>query len=328
MAVNFGQYLQTRGANATPENLRTVAQRAEDLGFDSVWVGDHVVIPHQVGSNYPYTADGAPPMTGAGAYSPRVTYFDALGALTYVAACTQRVRLATNCLILPYRNPVITAKQLATLDVLSGGRLILGVGVGWLEEEYKYLGLDTWEQRGAVTDEYIQLYQELWTKEDPEFQGKHYQVSGAGFYPKPVQKPYPPFWVGGHSGPAMRRAAKYCDGWVPLGARPTPTSGGRNILEPEEMATRIARMRTLTSQAGRPEDAVEIVFCGNIAFDDTASGPDRARLVGGNEQVAEDLRKYREMGVQSFLLGFSSLPVSELLEKMERFSKEVMPLVP
>ena len=321
MAVKFGQSLPTTGERATPENLRAVSQRAEDLGFDSLWVSDHLVIPHKIGSNYPYTHDGATP------FSPTGTYFDSIGALTFVAGCTQRIRLCTNCLILPYRNPVIAAKQLSTLDVLSGGRLILGLGVGWMKEEFEYLGLDTYEQRGAVTDEYIQLYQELWTKEDPEFQGKYYQVSGAGFYPKPLQKPYPPFWVGGHSGPAMRRAAKYCDGWVPLGARPTPTSGGRTILEPDEMATRVARMRTLTSQAGRPEDAVEIIFCGAVAFDESASGPDRARLVGGNEQVADDLRKYRDAGVQHFLLGFSSQSVPELQEKMERFSRDVMPLV-
>ena len=146
----------------------------------------------------------------------------------------------------------MTAKQLATLDVLSEGRLILGVGVGWMREEFEYLGLDTFEQRGKVTDEYIQLYQELWTKEDPEFQGEYVQVTGAGFYPKPVQKPHPPIYVGGHSGPALRRAAKYCDGWVPYAARPTPTSGGRTILEPDQMAAAVARMRKLTVQAGRP----------------------------------------------------------------------------
>ena len=321
MAVRFGQSLPTTGANATPENIRTVAQRAENLGFDSVWVSDHLVIPHQIGSNYPYTHDGATP------FSPRGTYFDAIGALTFVAGCTQRLRLATNVLIVPYRNPVITAKQLATLDVLSGGRLILGVGVGWMKEEFEYLGLDTYEQRGAVTDEYIQLYQELWSSEDPEFQGEYYQVSGAGFYPKPVQKPHPPFWVGGHSGPAMRRAAKYCDGWVPYGARPTPTSGGRTILEPDQMAASIARMRTLTSRFGRPEDAVEIVMLCAIGFDDAATGPDRTRLTGSTEQIVEDLRKYREVGVQTFLVGFPSRSFAESGENAERFSREVMPLV-
>ena len=266
-----------------------MAQHAEDVGFDSVWVSDHLVIPHQIGPNYPYTPNGATP------FSPTGTYLDSIGALIYLAACTQRVRLATNCLILPYRNPVVTAKQLATLDVLSGGRLILGLGVGWMEEEFQYLGLDTYEERGAVTDEYIQLYQELWTNEDPEFQGKHYQVSGAGFYPKPLQKPYPPFWVGGHSGPAMRRAAKYCDGWVPFGQRQTPTSEGAWILQPDEMATKVASLRTLTKQAGRPEDAVEVILTCFVSFNDEA-GPDRDLLVGSSEQIAEDLRKYRTRG--------------------------------
>ena len=318
MAIKFGQNLPTTGANATPENIKMISQRAEDLGYDSVWCSDHLVIPHSIASRYPYTHDGETP------FSPSGTYLDSITALTFVTGCTTTLRVATNVLILPYRDPVVTAKQLATLDVLSEGRLILGVGVGWMREEFEYLGLDTYEQRGKVTDEYIQLYQELWTQEDPEFQGEYVQVTGAGFYPKPVQKPHPPIYVGGHSGPALRRAAKYCDGWVPYAARPTPTSGGRTILEPDQMAAAVARMRNMTVQAGRPEDAVEIVMLCNIVFDDNP-GPDRGRLTGSTEQILDDIQKYLDAGVQSFLAGFPARSPSEQVELAERFSREVMP---
>jgi probable F420-dependent oxidoreductase len=231
------------------------------------------------------------------------------------------VRLGTHVLILPYRNPVLTAKVLATLDVLSGGRLILGAGVGWMEEEFLALGLNTYHDRGAVTDEYIQLYKELWTKDEPVFNGKHYQLSGSGFQPKPVQKPHPPIWIGGHTGPAIRRAAKYCEGWLPIGLRPPA------ILEPEELAGKIARLRTLTQQAGRPEDAVLVTFSTDVIFDQ--AGGEARRLVSGRpEQIAADLRQYQDVGVGNFIFSFPAQSTAELQESMEQFSRDVMPLVP
>ena len=315
MTVTFGCSLPTRGAMSSPESLRSLAQRAEDLGFDSVWVSDHIILPRHIESLYPYAVDGAP------TFQPDDPYYEPLAALSFLAGCTQRVRLGTHVLILPFRNPVVTAKMLATLDVLSGGRLILGVGVGWMEEEFEALGLDTFHQRGEVTDEYIQLYKELWTKDEPVFNGKHYQISGSGFQPKPVQKPHPPIWIGGHTGPAIRRAAKYGDGWMPIGLRPPA------ILEPEELAGKIARLRTLTGQAGRPEDAVEVTFSTDVLFDNIA-GPSRRMVSGRPEQIAGDLRQYQDLGVQSFIISFPAQGVDEQRELMERFSREVMPLIP
>ena len=216
---------------------------------------------------------------------------------------------------------MLTAKILSTLDVLSSGRVILGVGVGWMEEEFQALGLDTYKERGAVTDEYLQLYKELWTKESPSFQGKYYQISNTGFEPKPVQKPHPPIWVGGHTGPAIRRAAKYGDGWMPIGLRPPA------ILDPEELGGKIARLRKLTVEAGRPEDAVALTFSTGIVFDDSA-GSSREMMHGGSEQIAADLRQYQALGVSNFIINFHGATVPELQENMERFSREVMTLVP
>jgi probable F420-dependent oxidoreductase len=300
---------------ASPEALRTLAQRAEDLAFDSVWVSDHIVVPRRIESFYPYAADGVP------TFNPEQPYYEPLSVLNFLAGCTQRLRLGTHVLILPYRNPVLTAKVLATLDVLSGGRVILGAGVGWMEEEFQALGLNSFAQRGAVTDEYIRLFKELWTKEEPEFQGKYYQLSGAGFYPKPVQKPHPPIWIGGHTGPAIRRAAELGDGWMPIGLRPPA------ILEPEELAVKIARLRALTRRAGRPEDAVAVCFSTDVAFERTP-GPTRRLMTGRPEQIAADLRQYQDVGVQNFILNFRADSISGLRECMEQFSRQVMPLIP
>ena len=316
MPVTFGTSVPTRGALASPENLRALAQRAEDLGFDHVWVSDHVILPRQVESFYPYAADGV------ATFRPEDPYFEPLAALNFLAGCTQRVRLGTHVLILPYRNPVLSAKMIATLDVLSGGRVILGAGVGWMEEEFQALGLDTFKQRGAVTDEFIELYKELWTKDHPSFQGEHYRISGSGFEPKPVQKPHPPIWIGGHTGPAIRRAAKYGDGWMPIGLRPPA------ILEPEELAAKIAQLRRLTARAGRAEDAVDLTFSTDIRFDDTA-GASRAMMQGRPEQIAADLRQYQDLGVSNFIIGLpQGDSVASLQELMERCSREVMALVP
>ena len=315
MPTTFGTSMPSRGDMASPENLRTLAQRAESLGFDSVWVSDHIILPRKVDSFYPYAADGV------ATFRPDEDYYDPLATLNFLAGCTQKIRLGTHVLILPYRNPVVTAKMLSTLDVLSGGRVILGAGVGWMEEEFQALGLDTYAQRGAVTDEYIQLFKELWTKDEPEFQGEHYQLSGMGFMPKPVQKPHPPIWIGGHTNPAIRRAAEYGDGWMPISLRPPA------ILDPEELAEKIARLRRLTVRAGRPEDAVSLCFSTGVTFDDSP-GATRRMMSGRAEQIATDLRQYQDLGVRNFILGFPGDSVAALDEAMEQFSKQVMPLIP
>ena len=315
MPTTFGTSLPSRGDMASPENLRVLAQRAESLGFDSVWVSDHIILPRKVDSFYPYASDGV------ATFRPDEDYYEPLAALNFLAGCTQKIRLGTHVLILPYRNPVLTAKIISTLDVLSEGRVILGAGVGWMEEEFKALGLDTYAQRGAVTDEYIQLFKELWTKDDPVFQGEHYQLSGSGFQPKPVQKPHPPIWIGGHTNPAIRRAAKYGDGWMPIGLRPPA------ILEPEELAEKIARLRRLTVRAGRPEDAVSLCFSTGVTFDQSP-GATRSMMSGRPEQIAADLRQYQDLGVRNFILGFPGDSVAALDEAMEQFSRQVMPLIP
>jgi len=300
---------------AGPEQIRGVAQRAEDLGYDHVWVSDHIILPKKVDSFYPYAADGV------ATFRPDEPYLEPLAALNFIAGCTKRIRLGTHVLIIPYRNPVLTAKILSSLDVLSGGRVILGAGVGWMEEEFQAMGLDTYKERGAVTDEYLQLYKELWTSENPSFDGKYYQISGSGFEPKPAQKPHPPIWIGGHTGPAIRRAAKYGDGWMPIGLRPPA------ILDPEELGGKVAQLRKLTVEAGRPEDAVDLTFSTSVVFNDSI-GSSREMMQGQPEQIAADIRQYQDLGVSNFIIGLQGNTVPELQENMERFSREVMTLIP
>ena len=317
MPVTFGCVLSSAifGPNAGPDAVRTLAQQAEASGFDSIWLADHVVIPRRVASSYPYASGGASP------FDPDQPFLEPLSVLNFLAACTGRVRLGTHVLIIPYRQPVLAAKMLATLDVLSGGRLILGAGVGWMREEFEALGSPPYEERGAVTDEYLRLFKVLWTEDETRFEGKYVRVSEVGVRPKPVQRPHPPIWIGGHTGPALRRAAELGDGWAPIGLRPPP------LLEPTEMAAKIARLRALIRQAGRTEDAVTISFTAPISFTETA-GSARPLLSGRAEQIAADLRHYRALGVQNFNLNLPGRSIGEQGEAIERFAREVMPLAP
>jgi alkanesulfonate monooxygenase SsuD/methylene tetrahydromethanopterin reductase-like flavin-dependent oxidoreductase (luciferase family) len=189
-----------------------------------------------------------------------------------------------------------------------------------MAEEFHALGVSTYAERGAVTNEYLRLFKELWTQDHPEFQGKYCQVSGVGFYPKPVQKPHPPIWIGGHSTPALRRAATLGDGWMPIGLRPRP------LLEPAELETKIAQLRTLTRRAGRPEDAVTISFTAPVVLTKTTA-PERPLLQGPPEVVAADLRQYQALGVRNFNLNLPAASLSAKHEAMEQFMREVAPLV-
>ena len=176
--MEFGVSLPSRGAMTTTDNLRLLAQHAETVGLDSIWVSDHIIVPQQIESFYPYDPNGAFPA------APEQDYYEPLTTLTWLAACTTRVQLGTSVLILPYRNALLTAKIVSTLDTLSGGRVILGVGVGWMEEEFVALGLDTFRQRGAVSDEYIRVFRTLWTDDAPSFNGEHVRFDNIGFAPR------------------------------------------------------------------------------------------------------------------------------------------------
>ena len=186
--------------------LKRFVECAEELGFESVLAGDHIVLPTAGTNQYPYTSDGS---------FSRPTdepFLETMTLLGYLAACTSRIKLGSTVIILPYRNPVVQAKMFASLDVLTNGRIICGVGVGWLEKEFEILGLD-YHQRGAMTDEFLEIMMALWTQPNPEYHGKYYSIDGIQFEPKPVQQPSIPIWVGGHTKAALRRTARYGNCW-------------------------------------------------------------------------------------------------------------------
>jgi probable F420-dependent oxidoreductase len=200
--MKFGTFLfQTQGSS-----LAAVARKAEELGFESLWIPEHLILPVTYRSRYPYSASGRLP---APAETP---LHDPMLALAYVAAITSKIRLATGIFVVPLRNPFATAKAVASLDVLSGGRVIFGVGIGWLQEEFEGVGME-FKDRARRTREYIALMKEMWLKSDPVYHGRTVEIEGFKFEPKPIQKPHPPIVFGGHTEPSLKRAAQLGDGW-------------------------------------------------------------------------------------------------------------------
>ena len=189
-----------------PSSLASVARKAEELGFESLWIPEHIILPVEYKSPYPYSSTGRMPAP------PQTPLHDPLIALAFVAGITSKIKLATGIFVLPIRNPFATAKAVASLDVLSGGRFIFGVGIGWLEEEFNAVGM-SFKDRALRTREYLGLMKELWTAEIPVYKGKTVSIEGCGFMPKPAQRPHPPIVFGGHTEPALKRTARLGDGW-------------------------------------------------------------------------------------------------------------------
>jgi probable F420-dependent oxidoreductase len=311
--MEFGCVFPNRGPMATPANLGRVAEKAEALGYDTVWFSDHIVIPTEVKSFYPYDPSGKMP------FNPSEPYWEPLTVIGYVAGRTSRLRLGTSVLILPYRNPIVTAKMLATLDVLSNGRVTLGAGVGWMEEEFKAIGLDTYARRGAYSDECIRIFRELWTKDNPSFQGEFHQFSNIRCEPRPVQPGGLPIWIGGHTPQAIRRVARLGDGWQPLVQRPPAD------LPPAEMQEKIAQLRAFAQQAGRDPRRITLAMGSSIQFTDGAATGPRSLFTGTPAQIVDTLQRYQELGIQNFRCDFPSLSIDGLLQAMERFATEVRP---
>jgi probable F420-dependent oxidoreductase len=313
MTIHFGFSLQGRGVLAGKEAITTLARRADALGYDSIWVTDRMLIPVQSGSAYPYSPTGAFPL------GPDEAWLEPLTAVTYLATITERINVGTSVLVIPYRNPVFTAKALATADYLSGGRVILGAGVGWMREEFAALGIP-FEDRGARTVEYLKIMKEIWTKPRVAFEGRFAQIAEAGgLGPHPARQPHIPIWIGGHTDGALRRVVAVGDGWHPLGLRP-PVA-----LHPPELAAKVRQLREMAAAAGRDPAAITIAFKGPLKFAE-APGP-RTPLAGAPAQILEDVQAYVAAGVQHFVLDFSVATVPAMLEVLERFAAEVRPQV-
>ena len=269
------------------DQLVPVAKRAEELGFESVWAAEHLVFPPVFRSRYPYTEDGVPPI------NPATPLLDPLMVLAQIAAVTTRIRLGTNIYLLPLRHPLVTARLGVTLDVLSNGRFSLGVGVGWLEEEFTAAGVD-FARRGALLRECVRALRTLWTESDPEFHGRTFSFGPVKFEPKPVQRPHPPILVGGESEAALKRAAEVGDGWY--GVRHTPDS----------VVPVLAKLKELRAAAGREHLPFEVTV-----------GPSAASL------DRDALARFADAGVDRVV----SLPwtrAREAMDAMERFAEKIL----
>src|SRR5919198_4351650 len=307
--MRYGFYLPTRGRSAEPDALEALVRRGEALGFHSTVIADHVVFPVTIASKYPYTVSGEFPGSG-----------DALEQLTlmsFVAAKTERLRLITSVMILPHRNPVLTAKMLATIDVLSRGRVTVGVGVGWLREEFAALGAADFDRRGAVSDEYLRIFKALWTQNPASFEGRFYRFESLRCLPQPVQKPHPPIWIGGHNTAALRRGARLRDGWHPVGPHPAA------MLAPPEFKTLLDELYRLTAAEGRDPRALTISYKAPLYDTGVPAGGVRRPFSGTTDQVLEDIAAYAALGVSELIFDFRSEEPQESLERMERFAEVI-----
>lgn len=317
--MKLGMQVMTRGPMAVPGGMMAVAREAEALGFDYAALNDHVIVPRDIGSKYPYTDTGAWPGKVFG------ECMDVLTAMAFVAGCTDRLRMLSSVMVVPHRPALLTAKMVATADVLSGGRLILGIGVGWMEEEFAALGVPAFAERGAVTDEYMAACIELWGKDDPRFDGKYTRFQDIAFAPKPVQKPHPPIWIGGESKAALRRTVRYADGWFPASNNP------KNKLDTvSRLQGGIAELHQISEQMGRDPTSIDLAYVTLWPVNwDAQQMPEGGRrlLTGGAADIAADLDALGRLGVNHMTLTFQTSDLNETLDRMRRFAADVMPLV-
>ena len=304
--MRYGFYLPTRGATASPEALETLVARGEALGFSSVVIADHVVFPVTIKSRYPYTVSGAFPGQGDA--------LEQLPLMAFVAAKSRTLRLISSVMILPYRNPVVTAKMLATIDVLSGGRVTVGVGVGWLREEFEALAAPPFERRGAVSDEYLRIFKALWTQDPASYAGEFYRFESLRCLPHPVQKPHPPIWVGGHSKAALRRVARLGDGWHPVGANPAVP------LRPPELRASLEELARLTEAEGRDPSTLTISYKAPVYDRARSDGGERRLFSGGPQAILDDAATFAALGVSELIFDVRSESLAESLERMERLA--------
>ncbi len=280
--MKFGIFGINTGPCAEPATAARAAKLAEDAGFDSVWTGEHVVLPD--------------PQVPPSPAPPEMPMLDPAATLAFIAARTERIRLATGIVILPQRNPLVLAKEMASVDVLSGGRLILGVAAGYLHQEFDALGA-SFRDRGARTDEYIDVLRTLWTADKPAFQGKFFAFSAIDAQPRPVQKPSPPIVIGGHSAAAQRRAVARGNGWYGF------------ALDVEGTRKAVLRLRDAQQKVERPSGLGELEI--------SITPPPRTSL--------DDARRYADLGIDRLVLLVSGRDAESTCARIEKAAQDLLP---
>ncbi len=278
--MKFGVFLPVSGRAASRKTLMQAAQRAESLGYDSVWAADRLVMPWKIATTYPYSKEAT------FIVPPDRPFFDTLTCLAFLAGCTEKIQLGMSVMVMPYRHPLHWAKIATTIDHLSAGRLIMGVGVGWMEEEFAAMNAP-FKERGKVSDEQLTLLKQLWTEEHITFRGNYYQVDDIAFNPKPYQKPRIPIWVGGEGKYAQRRAGRFGDAWFPYFVRVTP----------QELLRRFHNVREEAKKAGRNPDEIDFACCLPIELTANDVAQEDDYLKGSIPQVTAAIQKFIDVGV-------------------------------
>lgn len=297
--MDYGVFLPVSGAAATRSGLVHAAETAERLGFSTVWAADRIIIPWNIETSYAYS------WTDQFIVPPDKPFLETMTALAFLAGATDRIRLGISVLVMTYRDPVHWAKVAATIDRLSEGRFILGVGIGWMEEEFAALGrADLFKRRAAVGEEQLRVVRNLFTEEHCSFDGEFYRYDDIAFYPKPTL----PIWVGGESRGARRRAGAYGDAWFPYFPRITPAA----------LAERFAHVAESALGAGRDPDEIALHCCLPVEVTDGEVAQEPDRLRGTPEQIAEAIAGFEDVGVQHIALQFLVGRYPDRLGQMER----------
>jgi probable F420-dependent oxidoreductase len=304
--MKFGFSLIVRGNEATPDTFARIAERAEALEIDSLWCSAHVIVPPQVKSGYILIPGRKHPEHW------KECYWEPFTVLSYLSGLTSKITLGTSVVIVPMHNPIELAKQVAEVDQLSGGRFVFGVGVGWFEEEFEVLGQD-FHNRGARTDEALDLMKALWSDDPVSFDGRYHQVAEAFFSPKPRQRPSPPIWVAGGSKAALRRAARCADAWHPV--RPTF----------EYLRQARADLNGYLAEAGRKPESLEIAVKLPLIFQNEPPQPEQPLTQGRPADIIGAIESYSEAGASHLVFDFVPESLATALDTMERFAQEVRP---
>jgi len=314
--MQFGLSIPHRGPLANPDAIRAIAASAEQLGYDLLTVSDHIVVPRKIDSPYPYSPDGGFPGGRTG------ECFEQLSLLNYLAGVTQRARLLTSVMVVPHRQPLHAAKAIATADQLSGGRVELGIGTGWMREEFELVETKPFAERGAVTDEYIRAFKELWTADNPSFQGNYVAFENVYFLPKPSQVGGPRIWVGGESGRALRRVVGLGDVWYPIAGgnpkQPLDTLAGYDDV--------LARLRAAAETAGRDPSSIGLGY-NSMAHSPqerlSASG-ERMLMTGSATARADDVAALADRGVTTLVANVAAGTLEAALELQAAFAADVI----
>ncbi len=314
--MQIGFNLPNSGPLSAVAAMTQIAEQGEAMGFDYLTMTDHVVLPDTRVPGYPYSESGE-------FYedAPTERHEQLLG-MAYIAARTTRIRLVAAVMVVPHRPAVLAAKMLATLDVLSGGRLVVGIGAGWLRTEFDAVVTTPFAERGAVTDEYIDAFRVLWTEAQPRFAGRYTKFDGIVLEPKPIQRPHPPLWIGGESGPSLRRAARVGDAWYPIG------SNNKHLLDTRpRLEAGIARLHKAAAEAGRDPRSIGIAFRVKrygAAVPPLASDGERRLFSGSEADIIGDFRALRDMGVTAIDIDFGRPGATAVIAEMRRFRTAVI----